>query len=184
MKALVFILGLVLLAGGGCTSQPPAPVKCMEAEEGTLDASERKSSCNVEAPITSSHRHLSAKQENLLRTFALQEAPQLWQTVQSLRGEIVSRNKAMTQLAAELREFDRKPEDDTTYRELQVGREQIACTLDNVYQKLENAYIAYKKFQATPGRKEYADAMNRALEDGIHEAEMMESRFKKMSIAK
>ena len=175
MKALVLVLGVALLVCGGCTSRPPTPVQRVEVEEPPAVA-------RVE--VVSTHRRLSAKQENLLRTFALQEAPQLWQTVQSLRGEIVSRNKAMTQLAAELREFDRKPEDDTTYRELQVGREQIACTLDNVYQKLENAYIAYKKFQATPGRKEYADAMNRALEDGIHEAEMMESRFKKMSIAK
>lgn len=175
MKALVHILGVALLVCGGCTSRPPAPVQRVEVE---------KSSAVNPVEVVSTHRRLSAKQENLLRTFALQEAPQLWQTVQSLRGEIVSRNKAMAQLAAELREFDRKPEDDTTYRELQVGREQIACTLDNVYQKLENAYIAYKKFQATPGRKEYADAMNRALEDGIHEAEMMESRFKKMSITK
>ena len=175
MKALVLVLGVALLVCGGCTSCPPAPVPRVDAE---------KTPAVAPAEVVTTHRRLSAKQENLLRTFALQEAPQLWQTVQSLRGEIVSRNKAMTQLAAELREFDRKPEDDTTYRELLVGREQIACTLDNVYQKLENAYIAYKKFHATPGRKEYADAMNRALEDGIHEAEMMESRFKKMSITK
>ena len=175
MKALVLILGVALLVCEGCTSRPPVPVQRVEVE---------KSPEVSPVEVVTMHRRLSAKQENLLRMFALQEAPQLWQTVQSLRGEIVSRNKAMTQLAAELREFDRKPEDDTTYRELQVGREQIACTLDNVYQKLENAYIAYKKFQATPGRKEYADAMNRALEDGIHEAEMMESRFKKMSTVK
>ena len=175
MKVLVLVFGVVLLVCEGCTSRPPVPVQPVEvAEPPAVNPVE----------VVTTHRLLSAKQENLLRTFALQEAPQLWQTVQSLRGEIVSRNKAMTQLAAELREFDRKPEDDTTYRELQVGREQIACTLDNVYQKLENAYIAYKKFQATPGRKEYADAMNRALEDGIHEAEMMESRFKKMSSTK
>ena len=175
MKALVLILDVALLVCEGCTSQPPNPVQRVEVEEPPAVSP---------VEVVTTHRRLSAKQENLLRMFALQEAPQLWQTVQSLRGEIVSRNKAMTQLAAELREFDRKPGDDTTYRELQVGREQFACTLDNVYQKLENAYIAYKKFQATPGRKEYAEAMNRALEDGIHEAEMMESRFKKMSIAK
>ena len=175
MKALVLILGVALLVCGGCTSRSPAPVQRVEVEEPPAVAP---------VEVVTMHRRLSAKQENLLRTFALQEAPQLWQTVQSLRGEIVSRNKAMAQLAAELREFDRKPEDDTTYRELQVGREQIACTLDNVYQKLENAYIAYKKFQATPSRKEYADAMNRALEDGIHEAEAMSRRYRVMSMKK
>ena len=175
MKALVLVLGVALLVCGGCTSCPPARVQRVDTE---------KPPAVAPVEVVTTHRRLSAKQENLLRTFALQEAPQLWQTVQSLRGEIVSRNKAMTQLAAELREFDRKPEDDTTYRELQVGREQIACTLDNVYQKLENAYIAYKKFQATPGRKEYADAMNRALEDGIHEAEAMSRRYRVMSMKK
>lgn len=175
MKELVFVLGVALLVCEGCTSRPPVPVQRVEVE---------KSPAVSPVEVATTHRRLSAKQENLLRTFALQEAPQLWQTVQSLRGEIVSRNKAMTQLAAELREFDRKPEDDTTYRELQVGREQIACTLDNVYQKLENAYIAYKKFQATPGRKEYADAMNRALEDGVLEADATARRYRVMSIEK
>ena len=175
MKALVLILGVALLVCGGCTSRPPVSVQRVEVEKPT-------SVSPVE--VVTTHRQLSAKQENLLRTFSLQEAPQLWQTVQSLHGEIVSRNKAMTQLAAELREFDRKQEDDTTYRELLVGREQIACTLDNVYQKLENAYIAYKKFQATPSRKEYADAMNRALEDGVHEAEATARRYSVMSIEK
>ena len=175
MKALVLILGVALLVCEGCTSRPPVSVQRVEVEE---------SPAVSPVEVVTTHRRLSAKQENLLRTFALQEAPQLWQTVQSLRGEIVSRNKAMTQLAAELREFDRKPEDDTTYRELQVGREQIACTLDNVYQKLENAYIAYKKFQATPGRKKYADAMNRALEDGVLEADATARRYRVMSIEK
>ena len=175
MKALVLIIGVALLVSGCCASRPPVPVQRAEVEEPPPPSP---------VEVVTTHRRLSAKQEILLRMFALQEAPQLWQTVQSLRGEIVSRNKAMTQLAAELREFDRKPEDDTTYRELQVGREQIACTLDNVYQKLENAYIAYKKFQATPGRKEYADAMNRALEDGIHEADVTARLYRVMSMEK
>jgi len=127
------------------------------------------------------HRTLTAKQETLLREFAFKESPKLWQTVQSLRGEIVSRNMAMAKLADDLQEFDHKPAEDATYRELQVGREQIACTLDNVYEKLENAYIAYKKFQATPGRKEYSEAMNRALEDGVHESEATARRYRVMA---
>ena len=178
MKRHVLIFGMALLAGGGCASQQTAPEKPQEVKFVT------ESRPIVVRDAATSHRQLSAKQENLLRTFALKESPQLWQTVQSLRAEIDNRNKSMAQLAADLREFDRKPEDDATYRELQIGREQIACTLDNVYQKLENAYIAYKKFQATPGRKEYADAMNRALEDGIHEAEAMSRRYRVMSMKK
>ena len=173
MKALVLVLGAALLVCEGCTSQAPAPVQRVEVE---------KPPAVSPVEVVTTQRQLSAKQETLLRTFALKESPQLWQTVQSLRAEIDNRNKSLAQLAADLREFDRKPEDDTTYRELQVGREQIACTLNNVYQKLENAYIAYKKFQATPGRKEYADAMNRALEDGVHEAEATARRYRVMSI--
>lgn len=178
MKTHVLIFGMALLAGGGCASRQPVPEKPPEVK---VVAESRPI---VVRDAATSHRQLSAKQENLLRTFALKESPQLWQTVQSLRAEIDNRNKSLAQLAADLREFDRKPEDDATYRELQIGREQIACTLDNVYQKLENAYIAYKKFQATPSRKEYADAMNRALEDGVHEAEATARRYSVMSIEK
>lgn len=175
MKTIVAIAGLTALVSCGCVSNP-------EKKVGVKAKSEL---CPVEVNVAlSSHRQLSEKQENLLRTFAIKESPQLWTTVQSLRAEIDNRDKLIAQLAADLREFDRKPEDDPTYRELQVGREQIACTLDNVYQKLEDAYIAYKKFQATPGRKEYADAMNRALEDGVHEAEATARRYRVMSIEK
>lgn len=175
MKTIVAIAGLTALVSCGCASNP-------EKKVGVKAKSELRP---VEVNVAlSSHRQLSEKQENLLRPFAIKESPQLWTTVQSLRAEIDNRDKLIAQLAADLREFDRKPEDDPTYRELQVGSEQIACTLDNVYQKLEDAYIAYKKFQATPGRKEYADAMNRALEDGVHEAEATARRYRVMSIEK
>lgn len=172
MKANVGI-ALVLLVG--CAG-PKAEVITSETAKPV--------SVVTEAPVVKGHRTLTAKQEMMLREFALKESPQLWRTVQALRADIENRNKSMDRLAADLREFDRKPENDTTYRELQIGREQIACTLDNVYQKLENAYIAYKKFQATPGRKEYVDAMNRALEDGVHEAEATARRYRVMSLDK
>ena len=119
MKRHVLIFGMALLAGGGCASRQPVPEKPPEVK---VTAESRPIVVRDAAP---SHRQLSAKQENLLRTFALKESPQLWQTVQSLRAEIDNRTKSMAQLAADLREFDRKPEDDATYRELQVGREQI-----------------------------------------------------------
>ena len=179
MKAFLVLLVIVSFVFGGCVSKPVESVKHMDPEP-ELEP-ERNVRPVVVNDLPNPHRRLTEKQENLLRTFALKESPQLWQTVQLLRGEIDSRNRAMVQLAADLREFDRKPEEDTTYRELQVGREQIACTLDNVYQKLENAYIAYKKFLATPGRKEYADAMSRALEDGMHEAEATAQRYRVMA---
>lgn len=168
-------IGVVLVLLVGCAG-PKAEIRTSEPTKPVSVA--------AEAPVVTGHRTLTAKQEMMLREFSLKESPQLWRTVQALRGEIVNRNKSMAQLAADLREFDRKPENDATYRELQIGREQIVCTLDNVYQKLENAYIAYKKFQATPGRKEYADAMNRALEDGVHEAEATARRYRVMALDK
>ena len=179
MKTGLIVIAVSCCFYSGCATEARKPEVVVPVAGKVV-----KPTSEVKVVVKGNHRQLTTKQEELLRTFSLKEAPQLWKTIQSLRGEIVNREKSKAQLAADLREFDRKPEEDATYRELELGQEQITCTLDKVYQKLENAYIAYKKFQATPGKKEYADAMNRALEDGVHEAEATARRYQVMALDK
>ena len=52
--------------------------------------------------------------------------------------------------------------------------------MNTIYAKMEDAYIAYKKFQATPGSREYGDMMKRALEDGIQEADSAVAKYRTM----
>jgi len=126
-------------------------------------------------------RQWSEKQLNLLRTFALQESPKLWQTVQDLRGEYDTRTAALARLRTELEDFGRNPDTDSDCAALKASNDGLMESLNEIYSKIEDAYIAYKKFQATPGRKEYSDIMTRALADGIQEADSAVEKFRAMS---
>ena len=52
---------------------------------------------------------------------------------------------------------------------------------DALLDSLEEAYIAYKKFEASPSHKDYQDVMKHAIENGIQEATMATERYKTMS---
>lgn len=123
----------------------------------------------------------TAKQLNLLRAFALQESPKLWQTVQALRAEHEMRASALSKLRSELVDFSRNPDADPDYVALKVSNDRLMESLNAIYAKMEEAYISYKKFQATPGHKEYDDMMKSALEDGIQEADSAVAKFQTMS---
>ena len=126
-------------------------------------------------------RQWSDKQLNLLRTFALQESPKLWQTVQALRAEHEMRTAALSRLRSELVDFGRNPDTDPDYLSLKASNDRLLESVNAIYAKVEDAYIAYKKFQATPGSSEYGDMMKRALEDGILEADSAVTKYRTMS---
>ena len=129
----------------------------------------------------SQRRVFSEKQLDTLRSFALTESPQLWQAVQSIKAEKAVRQASLTALCKEMEEFGRDPESDPDVAALRAAEKDLEESLSTIYEKLEAAYIAYKKMQATPGKKEYNDLMRSALEDGVLEAESTAARYKEMS---
>ena len=126
-------------------------------------------------------RQWNETQLGILRAFALQESPKLWQTVQALRAERETRTAALAKLRAELVDFGRDPEADPDFAALNAANEGLLESLNAVYTKIEGAYFAYKKYQATPGNKEYGDMMRRVLDDGMNEATAAEGRYLRMS---
>ena len=50
--------------------------------------------------------------------------------------------------------------------------------------KLEDAYIAARKYEAAPSRKDYQELHKKALEDGIQEADAAAAKFKEMRLNK
>ncbi len=129
-------------------------------------------------------RQWNKTQLGLLRTFALQESPELWQTVQALRAERESRTAGLNKLRAELIDFGRNPDDDPDYVALKVANDSLLDSLNAILMKLEDAYIAYKKFEATPTRREYGDVMRKVLADGLLDANEAEKRYIQMSRTK
>ena len=84
-------------------------------------------------------------------------------------------------LREELKLFDRNPEYDEDYKSLVAGAQELHRAYDAIFDKLEDAYIAAKKYEASPSRKDYQDTMKRALEDGINDANMATERYKAMT---
>lgn len=129
-------------------------------------------------------RQWTDRQIEVLRTFALQESPALWQTVQSLKSESAARKAELKKLRDDLVLFGRNPDIDSDCLSLKKTCEDLDESVMVVYDKLEEAYLSYKKFQATPGKKEYGDLMRKALEDGIQEADATSAKYKNLSETK
>lgn len=120
----------------------------------------------------------------MLQDFAMTESPKIWQTIQSMRAEMVTSGTKLKQLRADLLEFDRDPDADEDYKALVAGLKELRRAYDTIFDRLEDAYIAAKKYEASPSRKDYQDMMRRALEDGIQDATIATERYRAMTRTK
>ena len=119
-----------------------------------------------------------------LRAFALAEAPAAWETYQVLAGEVELQSKRLEKLRKELTEFGRNPDADDDFLDLDRQLRDMKTMQDNVLARLEAAYIAAQKCEATPGRQDLDDLRRKALQDGIREAESAAWRYRQMREAK
>ena len=118
-----------------------------------------------------------ARREDCLRTFALKEAPQLWSALHSLEAEIVIQHRRIEELRKTLVEFNKDPEADADFKDICAVRNEMSKVRVSLRGKLEDAYLAFKKFEATPSRKDYNELRRTILEDGIQEAMSAVRRF-------
>lgn len=167
---MVTVVGLCLI---GCQTQssPPQP------HRSTIVKAEEKKPEPSQVPVP---RKWTPAQVRLLQGFAIRESPSAWQTVQAMHAEIITSEAKLNELKAELLEFDRHPDADEDYKSLQSGLDELRHAYDAIFDRLEDAYIAAKKYEASPSRKDYQATMKRALEDGIQDANMATERYKAM----
>ncbi len=89
-------------------------------------------------------------------------------------------NEKIEELRKSLESFGRSPEQDTDFVRICALRDDMTRSRDALRTKLEDAYIAAKKYEAAPSRKDYQELHKKALEDGILEADAASARFKEM----
>ena len=133
-----------------------------------------------EAAAVEAERKAQAKAEKI-QAFALKDAPKVWAVYQSLKSEIDVQNVKIEDLRKTLVSFERPPEQDEDYKALVKGLDELQRACGAIFDKLEDAYIAAKKYEASPSRKDYQQTMKRALEDGIQDANMATERYKAMT---
>ena len=126
-------------------------------------------------------RKRTPAQVQMLQDFAMKESPKIWQTIQAMRAEITTSGTKLRSLREELQLFGRNPNADEDYKSLLAELQELRHAHDSIFDKLEDAYIAAKKYEASPSRKDYQDMMKRALEDGINDAYMATERYKAMT---
>ena len=101
-----------------------------------------------------------------------------------LAGEVELQSKRLEKLHKEMSEFGLNPDADDDFRDLKRQLGDMKTMQDNVLARLEAAYIAAQKCEATPGRKDLDELRQKALQDGIQEAESASWRFRQMRDAK
>lgn len=150
-----------------------------EAEKARVAEIERQRREAVEAA-----RRRQEEKDDKIRTFALKEAPRVWNVYQSLQSEIVVQNERIEELKRTLEEFGRSPSQDTDFIRINKLRDDMIRSKDALRSKLEDAYIAARKYEASPSRKDYLELHRKALEDGIQEADAASAKFKEMRLNK
>lgn len=180
--ALVF--GLPLLFGAftiaKLTFRDVAAWRDKKLEEKARRVEEKRTQDAENARIAEARRIQEAKDEKV-QVFALKEAPKVWDVYQSLQSEIDVQGSKIEELRKTLETFGKVPEQDTDFIRICALRDEMIRSRQSLRTKLEDAYIAAKKYEASPSRKDYQETMNRAIEDGINDANMAAEHYKAMT---
>lgn len=160
-----------------------------EEEQFAKEEAERQ-----KAREASSQKSLQMEQKNAedrkfkknarIREFAEKEATTLWATLQTLTSEVETQGRKIAELRQVLQEFNRDPAGDEDFKRICEMKTSLEKSVFEIRAKLEDAYIASKKFEATPGRKDYEEIRRKAIEDGVQEADAAIQRFKLMRESK
>lgn len=122
--------------------------------------------------------------EGRLRAFILKEAPALWAAYQNLKAAVAEQDSKIGRLRETICEFGRNPDMDADFRSICAMRNDMAASLNTLRIKIEDAYLASLKYEATPSRMEYDVLRRKLIEDGMQEAESAARRFNDMRMLK
>ena len=176
--ALFVLIGAALLGWDKFTSWRAT----RQAEESSrVEAQKAKDA--EEARIAEAKRRQKAKDEKI-QAFTLKEAPKVWEVYQSLQSEIDVQAEKIEELRKSLETFGRTPEEDADFVRICALRDEMKRSRDALRTKMDDAYIAARKYEAAPSRKDYQELHKKALEDGVLEADAASARFKEMRLNK
>ena len=165
-----------------------AEAKASEKRRAAADAAERRTREEAARREAAQQKEAAAKREEAkadkLRTFALRDAPVIWKAHEQLKAAIVEQDVRIKDLAETLKEFDKNPETDSDYLAICAARGEMETSLKGIRRKLEEAYLAFCRFKATPSHKEYEELMRKSLDDGMQAADAATRKFEQMKVDK
>ena len=123
----------------------------MKEEARARARDEQESLRRVEEARLAEQRRIRDR-EDKIRTFALNESPDLWQGYQTLGGSIGVQTRKVESLKQDLLDFGRKPEEDDGFKKNERILAEMKAAHEAMRRKLEDAYLAYRAFEALPER--------------------------------
>lgn len=135
------------------------------------------------AQVAEARRREEERNEKI-RTFALREAPEIWSAYQALQSDIQVQNSKIEELRKTLESFGRDTDEDADFKRICDLRDDMSRSHAALRRKLEEAYIAWRKYEASPSRRDYQELHRKAIEDGIREADAASAKFKEMRMRK
>ena len=180
------VLLLVAMVGIGKISSLHDEHVAEKARQVELDKAKKEEAARIAEVkrVQEENKRRQEEKDEKIRSFALKEAPKVWAVYQSLQSEIDVQNDKIDELRKVLVSFDKSPDQDMDFQRICALRDDMVRSWKALRIKLEDAYIASRKYEASPSRKDYQEIHRKALEDGILEADAAEAKFKEMRLNK
>lgn len=123
---------------------------------------------------------LRQKKRDLVRDFALKEAPLTWEALQTLESECETVKAQVTELKKTLESFNKNAEADNDFIAARQKLRDMNQARDTLWKAMERAYIQYCKFKASAGDAELAELSRNATTAAIKEAGAAKERYRAM----
>ena len=144
-----------------------------EEEARKRDLAEKESKRAVEEA-------LRQKKRDLVRDFALKEAPLTWEALQTLESECETVKAQVAELKKTLESFNKNAEADNDFIAARQKLRDMNQARDTLWKAMERAYIQYCKFKASAGDAELAELSRNATTAAIKEAGAAKERYRAM----
>lgn len=187
---VVAVFGMCLITGWivqGLMKVVPYSEDCERAADAKRIIAEHERTIAVaktNAVAVAAQKEKDVKKEDKIRTFAMRESPAVWQAVQKLRAEKVMLEKGVARVENVLKYYGYDLASDRELSGLRKDLQEIDDFTQRLQYRLEDAYLKYVAYQATPGREDLKELCDKALVDGVQEAGEVEARFNEMRAQK
>lgn len=115
-----------------------------------------------------------------LQNFMVEEVPSIKECLDKLRAESAVHRDRMASLKKSLIDFGKDPASDADFNQLTGYGDKLQTDLQNVSNRLHEAFIAYVKYKAFPNRQGLAEVKERIFLEGQRYALEVGERYERM----
>ncbi|HAS82993.1 MAG TPA: hypothetical protein DCS43_10070 [Verrucomicrobia bacterium] len=178
---MVLMLIIAIIGRVGCScSESKKPV--VDVDQERVNAMNAENAAHAERARVAALESISAQQalEEKLRQFAISRTPELWRVLQQLRSLHKDTSEQLLKLQSALESVGRDADQDLDYQRFGRKRNELGMLIRKLENELENAYIAYVKFETAPHDAVFSNQVAVAYQSGMATAREATARFNEL----